>query len=84
MSTRTVEIEIDHLVLLGIDPRHRDQIAEAVRRELAELVDGGGLPPHWGEEGGSVQGAPRIEVAPGETPARIGASVARAIYRGET
>jgi hypothetical protein len=83
MSTKPVEIEIDHLVLLGIDPRHRDRIAETVRRELAELLADGGLPPHWADQDGSVQGIPRIEVAPGETPARIGASVARAIYRGE-
>lgn len=83
MSTRPIEIQIDHLVLLGIEPRDRDRIAEIVRRELAELIADGGLPPHWMSEGGTVQGIPRIEVSPGQSPARIGASVARAIYRGE-
>jgi hypothetical protein len=82
MSSKRVEIEIDHLVLQGIDPRHRARIAETVRRELAQLIATGGMPPGWAHGEAGVHGIPRIEVNPTHSPARIGASVARAIYRG--
>lgn len=82
MSSKHIDIEIDHLVLQGIDPRHRARIAESVRRELARLVTRSGMPPHWMHGESSAHGMPRIEVDPGQPPARIGASVARAIYRG--
>jgi beta-lactamase regulating signal transducer with metallopeptidase domain len=84
MSNKPVEIEIDHLVLHGIDPRHRARIAESVRDELVQLVASGGLPPHWMGGASSPHAIPRIEVDPGQSPARIGANVARAIYRGGT
>ena len=82
MSSKQIEIEIDHLVLQGIDPRHRARIADTVQRELARLIARGGVPPHWAHGGANVAGMSRIAVDPTHPPARIGASVARAIYRG--
>ncbi len=82
MSSKQIDIEIDHLVLQGIDPRHRARIAESVQRELAQLVARSGMPPHWMHGAPGALGMPRIQVDRGQSPARIGASVARAIYRG--
>lgn len=84
MSRKPVEIEIEHLILHGIDPRHRDRIAASVREELARLIARDGVPPQWRGEASSPRGVPRIEVDPGQSPVRIGADVARAIYRGAT
>jgi hypothetical protein len=82
MSSKHIDIDIDRLVLQGIDPRHRTRIAESVRRELAQLVARHGVPPHWTHAEAGAQSIPRIEVDPGHSPARIGASVARAVYQG--
>jgi hypothetical protein len=82
MSNRHIDINIERLILQGFDPRHRARIAESVQRELEDLVVRHGMPPRWMHGEPSAQGIPRIEVDPGQPPARIGASVARAIYRG--
>lgn len=80
MSNRNIDIDIEHLRLQGIDPRHRDRISLVVRQELERLISEGGLPPRWAN-GGAV-GVPRIDVGPGLSPARIGEHVAKTIYRG--
>lgn len=82
MSAKNVEIRIDRLILEGVDPRHRSRIAAAMKRELTRLVTDRGVPPHWGQAAPSGRGVPRVEIAPGQAPARIGTIVARAIYRG--
>lgn len=82
MSRKDVQIRIDRLILQGVDPRHRARIAAAIERELTRLVTDRGLPPHWQQAGASGRGVPRVEISPGQAPARIGATVARAIYRG--
>lgn len=83
MSRRVVEIRVDRLILQGIDPRHRSRIAKAIERELTRLVMDKGTPPHWEQAGVSVRRVPRVAVSSGQPPARIGATVAKAIYRGE-
>ena len=84
MSTRNIndiDIDIEHLRLEGIDPRHRDRISVAVRQELERLIAEGGVPAGWSD--GGVASIPRIDVGPGLSPARIGAHVAKTIYRGD-
>ena len=48
-----VELHIEELVLHGFEPGDRDQIAQAVERELARLLLAeGGLPPSVAQNGG--------------------------------
>lgn len=82
MKDQYINIEIEHLVLQGIDPRHRHRIADAVRRELTQLVAAGGVPAHLLRGEASPRGTARVEVDAAQPPTRIGASVARAIYQG--
>lgn len=80
MSTNRIDIHIDSLELEGVEPRHRSDIAESMRQELERLIAQDGVPRQW-MDGGAV-GIPRVKIAAGQAPARIGQHVARAIYRG--
>ena len=43
--TRRIELHIEELVLHGFDPHQRHAIGDAVRTELARLIEGGALHP---------------------------------------
>lgn len=76
-----VEIEIDELVLRGVAPRDAEAVRAAVGRELGRLVTELGAPA--GVERAREVG--RIEagsIAPSADPERMGAAIARALYRG--
>lgn len=83
MSTRSIDIHIEHLILQGIDPRQRGRIGEAVRRELERMIAEGGVPASW-MQGGAIAAppVPPVDVRAGQASARIGEQVARTIYRG--
>ncbi len=83
MSDTSIDVEIEHLILEGIEDRHRKPIVDAVRRELARLIARSGMPQHLQRSQGKPPRASRVAVVAGQAPAGIGASVARAIYRGE-
>ena len=80
----TIELRIDRLVLEGL-PLSAAQgalVQRAVEQELARLLAEGGLAESW--HGGAlplVQAA-GITLAPGGSPAEMGAQIARSIYSG--
>lgn len=77
---RRVVVHIDRLVLRGIRPEDRHQVAEGLRTELAASL---GEPPAVAGIGriGAIARlrAGRVSVVPGTTPGAIGAGAARRI-----
>jgi hypothetical protein len=75
-----LDLHIGELVLHGVDPGDRERLAADVERELARLLDLGGLPAAALLEpaGGSVRldGA-ALTVPAGSPPAELGAAIAR-------
>ena len=73
---RRIEVVIDELVLHGFDPRHRERIADAVRAELAAVLEG------WSPAAGD--GVARVDagsftVPAGAPPAVVGRGAARQV-----
>lgn len=82
-TRRAVEVEIEELVLHGFDPGDRHVIAEAIQRELAQMIGAGQLP--------LTQGSPvalrrmdagAFQVEAGSKPAASGTQIARSVVRG--
>jgi len=80
-----IELRIDRLILEGL-PLSAAQgalVQRAVEQELARLLAEGGLAESW-HAGGAlplVQAA-GITLAPGGSPAEMGAQIARSVYSG--
>ena len=84
-----VILEIDELILDGLGPLDGQAVRAAVERELAGLIQAGGLPGHGGLH---PDGAAGMRVAaqsvsinlprPPYPSATLGAQVARAVYAG--
>jgi hypothetical protein len=73
---RRIEVIIDELVLHGFDPRHRERIADAVRAELALVLES------WSPDAGD--GVARVDagsftVPAGAPPAVVGRGAARQV-----
>ena len=80
---RSIEVQIDALVLHGFAPSDRHRIGEAVERELARLMSDQGISSALIQkdeirhlDGGEFQSAP------GSPAAMIGAQIARSIHDG--
>lgn len=77
----SIEVDIEELALHGFEPQGCFAIAEAIRRELTELLNDGGFPSAWvGTEDMARLDGGMFEVAPGSPPETIGRQVARAVY----
>ncbi len=80
-----IEVRIDRLILEGL-PLSAAQgalVQRAVEQELARLLMEGGLAESWHAGGASpsVQGG-AITLAPGGSPAQMGAQIAQSVYSG--
>jgi hypothetical protein len=80
---RSVDLQIDELVLDGFSIADRHAISDAVERELARLFAEKGAPPSitYPSETAQVDGG-LLETDPTSPAEAIGARVARAIYGG--
>ncbi len=78
-----IELRIDRLVLEGL-PLSAAQgalVQRAVEQELARLLAEGGLAQSWGTGAAlPVVQAAGITLKPGESPAQVGAQIARSVY----
>jgi len=80
-----IELRIDRLILEGL-PLSAAQgalVQRAVEQELARLLAEGGLSESWHAGGAApvVQGG-AITLAPGASPAQMGAQIAQSVYSG--
>jgi hypothetical protein len=75
MKPGRVELQIDELVLEGIDPRDRGLVIAALEQELARRLTRGERPQ-------GSQDAVVSEPAAGPSPAELGVHAARAITGG--
>jgi hypothetical protein len=80
-----IELRIDRLILEGL-PLTAAQgalVQRAVEQELARLLAEGGLAEGWHAGGAAplVQGS-AITLAPGGSPAQLGAQIAQSVYSG--
>ncbi len=80
-----IELRIDRLVLEGL-PLSAAQgalVQRAVETELARLLSEGRLAERWQKSGALpvVQGG-AISLAPGGSPAQMGAQIAQSVYSG--
>jgi hypothetical protein len=83
MKKPNVNLHIDELVLHGFSPGERHRIGEAVRLELARLLNEQGVPRLVTRGGARARldgGA--FEVAPGSKAEVFGARVAQQVYEG--
>ena len=82
VGMKDVELHIEELVLHGFSPGSRQQIGDAVQRELTRLIAEQGLA---GLEGASVEieriNGGKFQVGQGATPQSLGAQVANTIHR---
>jgi hypothetical protein len=78
-----VEVYVEELVLRGFASRDRGRIGEAVKRELARLINEEGVPPAL-RQGGEIPrvGTRSFEMKPDSRADAIGAQVANSVYRG--
>jgi hypothetical protein len=78
-----VDFHIEELILHGFAPGERDDIAEAVERELARLFAKEGVPPSLarGGEMAFLDGG-TFEMTPGAGPETIGVQVAQTLHGG--
>jgi hypothetical protein len=78
VKPRRIDVHIDHLVVDGgLGDPHR--LGAALEAELAELISQRGLPATAPERPTVDGGA--VAHAPGAPPERLGAQVARGLYR---
>jgi len=72
-----LDLHIGELVLHGVEPADRERLASDIERELARLLDHGGLPAALAA-GGTIrlEGASLVLPA-GSPPAELGAAIAR-------
>jgi hypothetical protein len=77
---RPVELHIEELVLLGFAPRDRFRIADAVERELARLLESGGLSAEARPVAMEELDGGAFRVARGAQPHSIGSRVGQSIF----
>jgi hypothetical protein len=77
----SIEVHIEELILHGAAPGSRWDVADALERELRELLGQRGVPTAWSSNPERIQaGTVRANFQTGPTAA--GAEIARAAYRG--
>ena len=86
---RTIEVNIDELVLHGFPPGDRYAIADAVQQELSQLVTAQiaseGMPASWGDNSQRAYvNAGSFNVSAGEKSSSIGNQIAQSVHRGLT
>jgi hypothetical protein len=82
-TSRAVEVQIEELVLHGFAPGDRHAIADAVQRELAQLIGEGQLPVSHGNPVALKQiDAGTFQVKAGSKPENSGVQIARSVIRG--
>jgi hypothetical protein len=79
----SINLHIERLILEGIPAHESRSVRKTVERELARLLREGGL-SHELHRGGALPDVPAgtIRVGHDRHPRRLGADVARAVYRG--
>jgi hypothetical protein len=81
MKPREIDVHIDELVLHGFEPANRWRIADALQQELRGLLAAKGVPALWLCSPEQIE-AGTICSASLTKPARLGAEIADATYRG--
>jgi hypothetical protein len=92
MRTSNIKLHIEELVLHGFAPGDRYSIADAVERELSQLLaqhftpfSSAGIPPTWVRDLGNVRlDAGAFNVAPDSRADAVGAQIAQAVHGGLT
>lgn len=84
MTARDININIDELVLDGFPAGDQRALCASISGELSRLLAERGVPPALLREQGAAARGLRaaVTIEAGEAPARAGARVAEAIYRG--
>lgn len=78
-----IELNIEELVLHGLNPADRYHIAESMQRELAQLIAVQGLPSSFDQSTRIDQiNAGSIELGPSSKAEAIGVNIARSMYGG--
>jgi hypothetical protein len=72
-------VEIEAVVVSGIDGLDAYELRRGLESELAALVRGHGLPPAW-LAGGERLAAPLVELSPGADSRAAGVRIARALF----
>jgi hypothetical protein len=81
-TSRAVEVQIEELVLHGFAPSDRHAIAQAVQRELEQLIGQGQLPVSHGNPVALKQiDAGTFQVKAGSNAENNGAQIARSVFR---
>jgi hypothetical protein len=81
----SIAVHIERLVLDGvpIPHRHRAQVQAAIQQELSRLIAANGLAVDMQASGVLPRvGGGEIHLEDDEQPGRLGAQIARAIYKG--
>lgn len=83
LAMPALELHIEELVLEGIAPGDRFQIADAIESELTQLLERRGVPPSLIQTGAieSLNARP-VHSSPISAPKRIGSKVAESLYNG--
>ena len=81
MNPREIDVHIEELVLHGFEPANRWLIADALERELHELLTAKGLPPQWLSSPERIEAA-KISSSSLTKSERAGVEIAAATYRG--
>ena len=82
-----VSVEIDELVVEGMDHRAANRLSGALQLELGRLIEGRGMPRGLRQEGlGSQTGKASMSLgdltaSPQTPPERLGRELASALYR---
>jgi hypothetical protein len=83
VNARRISIDIDELVLVGIDPGDRGAVAAAVERELARRLSATELPAAFGSTTEiSLIDAGELTAPSGASPAVLGTSIAQSVHQG--
>jgi hypothetical protein len=81
-APHAIEVNIEELVLHGFEPQGRFAIAEAIRRDLTELLNDGGFPSAWLSSGDIAHlDCGMFGVPPAFRPESIGRQVAWVVYQ---
>jgi len=81
MKPREIEVHIEELMLHGFEPANRWRIADALQQELRGLLATKGVPVLWLSSPERIE-AGTISSVSLTKPARLGAEIADATYRG--
>jgi hypothetical protein len=83
MSRPPIELHVEELVLHGFASADRHRIADAVRAELARLLEERGLPgAREGDAAVARLDGGTVRLRDGAAPDEAGAAIARAVYGG--